>query len=71
MIFIFKKDLLNVKGFNIIIKIINKGKISLSTPFNKEPNILKVMPPLLDKFRIFLIEGQDGSIYRLEKYFIK
>ena len=65
------KDILNIKGFNIITNISNKGKIILSTPFNNEPNILKVIPPLLDKFKIFLIEGQEGSIYLFEKYLIK
>ena len=36
-----------MNGFNMIIKINNNWKISLSTPFNNDPNILKVMPPLL------------------------
>ena len=43
----------------------------LSTPFNIDPNILKVIPPLLDKFKIFFIEGHEGSIYLFEKYLIK
>ena len=67
----FMNVILKINGFNKIINIINIGKISLSTPFNKEPNILKVIPPLLDKFKIFLIEGQEGSIYLFEKYLIK
>ena len=33
------KDILNIKGFNIITNISNKGKIILSSPFNNEPNI--------------------------------
>ena len=52
-------------------KIINKGKISLSTPLIKEPNKLKVIPPLFDIFRIFLIDGQEGSTYLFEKYLMK
>jgi hypothetical protein len=63
--------ILNIKGFKIIIAIINNGKISLSTPFNNEPKILKVIPPLLDRFKIFFIEGHEFSKYLFEKYFTK